>query len=201
MPGNYAELGKRAIKAPRNHEVEKVNGILCNQMSGVLFKLKLEDKIVSENDSDLNVTAIPMEYLNTLKLPVLRPHLIEITRGFIVMILRNINNICGLFNGTRVIMDDTINEHILKSTVANRARMGSTFLILKIALKPPGGDFSFRWQRKQFPVCLSLAMTVKKYHGQALGRVGFFLEKYASHTINFMCMYHGLGRRTTFDFL
>lgn len=81
---------------------------------------------MSDNHNDLNVIALPMEYMNTLKLQCMSPHLLEINCGFIVIILSNIKNICDLLNGTRLLVDDIINERIFKATVANVTTIGST---------------------------------------------------------------------------
>lgn len=117
-----------------------------------------------------------MEYLNTLKLPRLLPNLLEIKSASIVIPFRNINNMCGLFNGKRLIVDDIINERILEATVANGVTIVSTVLITRITLQPTDRDFTFIWHPKQFSVRLSFAMTVNKSRGQSLRLVAAFLQ-------------------------
>lgn len=151
---------------------------------------------MSENDSDLNVIVIHMEFAKKLKLFGLPPPLLEIKRGSIVVRLHNINKICGLFNGTSLILDDIINKHILKATVANGDTMGSTYFIPMIALKQPDGEFSFRWQRKKFPVRLAFATTVNKSQSQLLGRAVLFSRSTHLKTTNCMFLGHGFGEWT-----
>ncbi|CAN1153372.1 ATP-dependent DNA helicase PIF1 [Linum perenne] len=74
-----------------------------------------------------------------------------LTTTGIVMLLRNLNSLVGLCNGTRILL-----THLATNVVRG--------LII-------GGTF----ERKQFPLRLCYAMTINKSQGQTLDKVGLYL--------------------------
>lgn len=83
--------------------------------------MKGEYSKFSESDSYQNGKAIPMEYLKSLIVPGLSPHELQIKKGSIVILLRNIKNIEGFFNGTRSIIDDFIGKRLFRVTIEKGA--------------------------------------------------------------------------------
>ena len=94
------------------------------------------------------------------------------------MLLRNLNIRGGLCNGTRLIIQEVINDRLIKATIANSEGNGRTVLIPKVQTQPADEQkFGFEWQRIQFPVRVAFAMTVHKSQGQTLNKVAVWLEE------------------------
>ena len=63
------------------------------------------------------------------------------------MLLRNLNIRGGLCNGTRLIIEEIINDRLIKATIANGEGKGRTVLIPKIIMQPADESaFGFEWQ-------------------------------------------------------
>ena len=95
-----------------------------------------------------------------------------------MILLRNLNISGGLCNGTRLIIEDIINERLIKATIANGACKGRLVLIPKIMMYPTDEKaFGFEWSRLQFPVRLGFALTIHKSQGQSLDKVAVWLQE------------------------
>ena len=80
-------------------------------------------------------------------------------------------------SGTRLIIEEIINERLIKATIANGSHKGRTVLIPKIMMYPADSKaFGFEWSRLQFPVRLGFAMTIHKSQGQSLKKVAVWLQ-------------------------
>ena len=94
------------------------------------------------------------------------------------MLLRNLNIKAGLCNGTRLILEDVINDRTLKATIANGEFKGRLVLIPKIVMQPADESlFGFEWKRMQFPVRVAFSMTIHKSQGQTLQKVSVWLQE------------------------
>nr|XP_009774052.1 PREDICTED: ATP-dependent DNA helicase PIF1-like [Nicotiana sylvestris] len=54
---------------------------------------------------------------------------------------------------------------------------GQKVFILRISLTPSNARLLFKFQRRQFSIVVSFAMTINKSQGQSLSRVGLYLKK------------------------
>ena len=82
----------------------------------------------------------------------------------------------GLCNGTRLIvsrLDDRVIEAI---PLAGRSA-GKKILIARMLISPSNSKIPLKFQRCQFPLTLSFAMTINKSQGQSLSMVGLYLPK------------------------
>ena len=95
------------------------------------------------------------------------------------MLLRNLNISGGLCNGTRLIIEEVINDRLVKATIANGESKGRMVLIPKIQTQPADDShFGFEWQRLQFPLRVAFAMTIHKSQGQTLDKVAVWLQEH-----------------------
>ena len=166
-------VASRAVLAPKNQHVDDINKICLDMLHG-------EESIIPSADSTVNpdsATHFPVEHINTLETAGIPPHKLILKKNAVVMLLRNLNINNGLCNGTRLIVDEVINDRLLKATIANGEGKGRTVLIPKIVMQPADETaFGFEWQRLQFPVRVAFAMTVHKSQGQTLDKVVVWLE-------------------------
>ncbi|OAD66386.1 hypothetical protein PHYBLDRAFT_70846 [Phycomyces blakesleeanus NRRL 1555(-)] len=79
-----------------------------------------------------------------------------------------------LCNGTRLICND-FGRYVIKATIVTGSSAGKVVLIPRIKLNPNGSTMSIEFKRCQFPVHLAFAMTINKFQGQILDKVGLYL--------------------------
>ena len=82
----------------------------------------------------------------------------------------------GIYNGTRMIVTDELNNNIFRCTIINGSNTGDEISILRI--KPQPQDLTNQpceWERLQFPVRLDYAMTIDKNLRETLETVGVWL--------------------------
>lgn len=165
---NTKWLSERAILAAKNKDVDDLNFIIQNQIVGTLYSFKSIDCVTNEEES----TNYPTEFLNSLDMPGLPPHNLQLKVGSVVIMLRNLNQ-PKLCNGTRLVirklMSNVIHASILKGKFKDEE-----VLIPRIPMIPT--DMPFEFKRIQFPIRLAFAMTINKSQGQSLTICGLNLE-------------------------
>ena len=106
-------LEGRAVLAPTNSEVDSLNNVIQEWMTGKGISLLSADTL--ENPED--VFRFNTEYLNTLRPNGFPQHNLLLKPGMPLMVLRNINPRQGLCNGTRVIFDKCIENKLLQCRI------------------------------------------------------------------------------------
>ncbi|XP_031095264.1 ATP-dependent DNA helicase PIF1-like [Ipomoea triloba] len=116
------------------------------------------------------------EFLNGIRVSGLPNHSLTLKIGSPVMLMRNIDHSIGLCNGTRLIITK-LADRIIEAEIMTGANKGNKVLIPRMSMSPSDPRLPFKFQRKQFPLMLSYAMTINKSQGQTLSRVGLLLKK------------------------
>jgi len=166
-------LAERAILAARNDTVDNLNAQLLASMRGEVFASYSADKIVDEEDAD----NYPSEYLNTINLSSLPPHLLKLKVGAPLILLRNLSPSTGLCNGTRLRVV-RISQRVIECEILAGKHAGNMAFIPRIPLASSStADLPFDFQRTQFPLRLAFAMTINKAQGQTLKHVGLCLTE------------------------
>ena len=167
-------VASRAILATTNEMVDRINDICLDEMPGEKIILASGDSTVDPNDA----THYQVEYINTLQASGLPSHKLTLKKNAVVMLLRNLNISGGLCNGTRLIIQDVINERLIRAIIATGECKGKTVLIPKIITQPADDTyFGFEWQRLQFPIRLAFSFTIHKSQGQTLSKVAVWLQE------------------------
>ncbi|KAL3640090.1 hypothetical protein CASFOL_015058 [Castilleja foliolosa] len=91
------------------------------------------------------------------------------------MLLRNLDHSMGLCNGTRLVVTK-LATHVIECKILTGAKAGEKVLLPRLNLTPSDTRIPFKFQRRQFPVMISYAMTINKSQGQSLSSVGLFLK-------------------------
>lgn len=172
---NHNWLSERAILAAKNKDVDDLNASIQNFIPGQLFSFKSVDTVINQDE----VVNYPTEFLNSLELPGLPPHNLQLKVGSVIIMLRNINQ-PRLCNGTRLAVKKLMNN-VIEATIIKGKYKGEDVLIPRIPMIPT--DLPFDFKRLQFPVRLAFAMTINKSQGQSLEVCGINLE--------FPCFAHG----------
>ncbi|KAL5647573.1 hypothetical protein ACJX0J_041928, partial [Zea mays] len=182
-------ITSRAILSTQNDWVDMINVKMIDRFQG-------EHMVYHSFDSAMDDphNYYPPEFLNTLTPNGLPPHVLKLKIGCPVILLRNIDPVNGLCNGTRLVVCG-FQRNSIDAKIVLGQQVGKRIFLPRIPLCPSDEEmFPFQLKRKQFPVWLSFAMTVNKAHGQTIPNVGvYLLEPVFSHGQ----LYVVLSRATT----
>uniref|UniRef100_A0A0L8IDV1 ATP-dependent DNA helicase n=1 Tax=Octopus bimaculoides TaxID=37653 RepID=A0A0L8IDV1_OCTBM len=131
---NHNWLCERAILAPKNLAVTKINQQLMHSLPGNLQTYKSVDTVPDTNE----VANYPLEFLNSLEHPGLPSHILSLKVGAPVMLLRNLEP-PRLCNGTRLVIKKMM-SHVIEATILSGCGKGDDVFIPRIPLTPSGGQ-------------------------------------------------------------
>lgn len=140
-----------------------------------------ESKVYLSSESTCKSDTLPdalndvhsTEFLNGLKCSRLPNHKLILKIGSPIMLIRNLDSSSGLCNRTRLLLTK-LGNHVLEAKILSGKNVGDKVLIPKMSITPSDSKFSFMFQRRQFPIIVSYAMTINKSQGQSLSHVGIF---------------------------
>jgi ATP-dependent DNA helicase PIF1 len=161
---------ERAILAPLNDSVNKINHNITKTFPGEEVKYQSIDKTLTPEEA----VNFPTEFLNSLDIPGLPPHILRIKIGIPVMVLRSLNP-PHITNGTRCTIIKTY-PNVLEVNILHGPSAGQRAFIPRIPLIPSDTDLPFKFQRLQFPIRTCFAMTINKSQGQTFKCIGIDLE-------------------------
>jgi hypothetical protein len=174
LANEMSTLHTKIILCSTNDKVNELNRQIIQKLPGEITVVKSIDQIICEPGED--PTEYPVEFLNTLLTSGLPPHELHLKIGAIAMLLRNLDIKSGLCNGVRLrIM--RIFSNIIDCEIVTGSSVGKRVLLPKIKLEPSDDIFPFKFQRNQYPIRLSFAMTINKSQGQTFNKVGILLDK------------------------
>jgi len=161
----------RTILTPRNVQVHEIN-------TSILEAIQPQEKITyisADSITDREYDYIQPEVLHSLNPARFPLHKLELKNGAPLMLLRNLDPIHGLYNGTRLRLIRST-PRILECRVLKEGGNGEVVLIPRIALDSGLEDSPVPFRRLQFPVHLAYAMTINKSQGQSVRNVGIDLR-------------------------
>ncbi|XP_038685799.1 uncharacterized protein LOC119985580 [Tripterygium wilfordii] len=174
---DFEYLKERAIITGTNEAVDMIN-------THVLKMIPTKQKTYLSFDSIYKVAGAsddddllyPTEFLNSLSFNGIPNHELQLKVNTPVMLLRNLNQTCGLCNGTRL-MITRLGEKVIQATVITGSHVGDKVCIPRIIMSATEYKWPFTIRRRQFPLRLSYAMTINKSQGQTLEKVGLYLPR------------------------
>nr|GEU77088.1 DNA helicase [Tanacetum cinerariifolium] len=102
---NAKDLQDKAIICPKNDIADVINAKVMDMLPGCATTYISNDEAIPHGQNGGEVELLyPIEYLNTLNFAGIPPHELKLKIGSPIMLLRNINIIGGLCNGTRMIV-------------------------------------------------------------------------------------------------
>ncbi|KAG5582297.1 hypothetical protein H5410_052924 [Solanum commersonii] len=170
-------LQQRVILTPTLDMVESINQYMISLNHNPEKSYLSSDKICKSDHtySALEHVHTP-DFLNTIKCFGVPNHSITLKVRVPVMLLRNNDQTTGLCNGTRLIATKLENQ-VIEAKVLSGQMAGQKVFIPRMTLTPSDARIPFKFQRRQFPITVSFAMTINKSQGQSLSHVGLFLKK------------------------
>ncbi|KAJ1278908.1 hypothetical protein BS78_04G115000 [Paspalum vaginatum] len=175
-PANITSyLCDRAILAPTNEVVSKINSTMTAQLAGTEISYYSSDSIDDATANHSTLEALyPTEFFNTISMPGLSDHKLNVKIGVPIMLMRNLDPSRGLCNGTRLIVTQLTNRVVEGEIITGKAA-GLRVYIPRIITTSTHSRWPFKLRRCQLPIRLSYAMTINKSQGQTLNRVGVYL--------------------------
>ena len=138
---NY--IMSRAVICPTNSDTEEINQYLIKKIPGQLHIFKSIDKVLNTKYGH----DYPTEYLNSIYLGSIPPHILELKVGTPIILVRNLNPRQGMMNGTRCILLQ-IGKRVLKAQICCGPHKGTEFLIPKILFHPEDKNIPFEFERR-----------------------------------------------------
>ncbi|XP_061346430.1 uncharacterized protein LOC133292063, partial [Gastrolobium bilobum] len=129
-----------------------------------------------DENSSLEDDEISPKILNTFSCSGIPDHKLILKVKVLVMLLRNIDQSRGLCNGTRLLITK-LGNHVVEAIVLTGNNIGDTVLIPRMTMSPSSHTFPVNFQRRQFPLVVSFAMTINKSQGHSLSHVGIYLPR------------------------
>ena len=150
-----AWMAERAILAPTNKEVDEVNNYIIQKIPGEQIDF------MSIDSTEDGSTEFTPEFLNTIEISGLPPHLLKIKKGAMVILLRNMDAKNGHCNGTKYVVQN-IRPHVLELRAINGTNIGAFLLLPRIISITKTASLPFVLRRKQFPLKLAFALSANK---------------------------------------
>jgi ATP-dependent DNA helicase PIF1 len=163
-------LHERAILALRNNEVSLINAMVLSYLPSAQVNFLSAD--FAEDTKVANT--YPFEFLNTLEVSGMPSHKLLLKIGAPVILLRNLDPLAGLCNGTRLIVR-RFTMRVVEVEIITGKGAGNVAFIPRIKFISDNSSLPFTFARKQFPLRLAYAMTINKSQGQTLSHVGLHL--------------------------
>ncbi|XP_057734344.1 ATP-dependent DNA helicase PIF1-like [Arachis stenosperma] len=138
--------------------------------------LNSDSMCAEEGNMEFELDSFLPEILNGINCSGLPPHKLVVKVSAPVMLLRNIDQTNGLCNGTRMQVRRTENYVIEYKTLTGN-KIESIVLIPRLNLIPNNETLLVRFQRRQFPIIMSFAMTINKSQGQTLSKVRVYIPR------------------------
>ncbi|XP_074290218.1 uncharacterized protein LOC141616948 [Silene latifolia] len=162
----------RAILTPLNDDVDAINNVLIEKFPSQAITYKSHDSM-----QDDNCAVYPAEFINKLNLGGVSPHELILKENRPVILLWNLQPSFGLCNGTRMICKRFLPNSI-ECIIMVGHHKGEHIFMPRIKLRPSTtAKYPFQFQRNQFPLKLSFAMTINKCQVQTLSQVAVYLPR------------------------
>uniref|UniRef100_A0A0L8H9M0 DNA helicase Pif1-like 2B domain-containing protein n=1 Tax=Octopus bimaculoides TaxID=37653 RepID=A0A0L8H9M0_OCTBM len=155
---------------PVNEEVDNLNNHIIQKFPGETYTLRSIDSVAE----DQQPAPYPPEFLNSLNISGMPPHIIKLKMGVPIMLLRNLYQRNGHCNGAcyRVL---SVSGNMITASKISSVDAGCILLIPCIILQSSDTDLPFTLKRRQFPVRSAFTMFINKSQAQSLSKCGIYM--------------------------
>ena len=162
---------KRAIVYGINEEVNAYKNLLAAQSPRESVQyLSIDQPLFRPGNAN---AACSVDFLNSLDVSRHAPHKLDLKPGMPVLLTRNLDMYEGHVNGSKYIIDRCSEHSIVGIKVSGSERKVFVFFRIKDTIDEEDNPVSF--ERFQFPLRPSFAITANKAQGQTLDCVGISL--------------------------
>ncbi|XP_012844686.1 PREDICTED: ATP-dependent DNA helicase PIF1-like [Erythranthe guttata] len=77
----------------------------------------------------------------------------------------------------KILSGKHMGKHVLNCKILSGKHVGDMMFIPRMTLVPSNSALPIKFQRRQFPLMVSFAMTINKSQGQTLSHVGLYLPR------------------------
>ncbi|XP_057758424.1 uncharacterized protein LOC130979082 [Arachis stenosperma] len=135
--------------------------LICDNMDGESEICLPGDIVIPSSDQESQLDLYGPELLNSINYSGLSQHKLIVKIGVPVMLMRNIEKSSSLCNGTGLQVRK-LGNHVIKCEVLTGNNIGHIALIPRMNMVPTNETVPIRFQRRQFPIIVSFAMTINK---------------------------------------
>ena len=118
----------------------------------------------SETIDSWHFQSITTEFLNSINTFGLPNHCIKLKIDSPIMLLRNLDQMHGLCNGTRLVVT-RLAKHVIAAEIISGKNLGHNVYISRMSMSASQLPWPFKLLRRKFPIMLSYAMTINKSQG------------------------------------
>nr|GEX35404.1 DNA helicase [Tanacetum cinerariifolium] len=172
---NAKDLQDKAIVCLKIDTADVINAKVMDMLPGYATTYISNNEAIPHGHNGGEVELLyQVKYLNTLNFAGIPPHELNLKIGSPIMLLRNINIVGSLYNGTRMIVTQLLPK-VIEVHIITGTRIYQKAYIPRIPLTMKDSKLPFVFKRKQFPVRLCYAMTINKsqVHVENMQRVVF----------------------------
>jgi len=174
-PHDLTAFQSRGILSTRCDLVAGTNDDVLALMPGSETQQFTVDTVQDCEVGDNEDLAIPPEVLRSLRLSSLPPAVLKLKVGAPILLLRNLQPLVGLCNGTRLVVT-RVASCVIEAKILGGSFDAHTRFIPRIDTTSSEKDFPMVIKRHQFPVQLCFAMTINKSQGQSFDVLGVDLR-------------------------
>lgn len=166
----------RIVLASKNDMVDFINEYMSLLSGEENTYLSLESPFSNYDEIDRPDDVHTPKFFNTITTPGLSNHQLKLKVGVSIMLLRNIDQFVGLCNGARLIIRK-MSKYVLEGKVISRSKLGMKIYTPKLSSTPSYLIIPFKFQRRQFHLVVSFAMTINKSQSQSFKHDGVFFSQ------------------------
>ena len=159
-----------AILTPKNVDMRKINEKAIQHLPGNIKEYKSINTVCDLR----HACHYTEEYLQSLKINNFPEHNLQLKIGAPIMVLRNIDPLNGICNGTKGIITQ-LWPHLIEMETKDFNGIKKKVLIHRLSLIPSDPQIPIRFKRRQFPVSLCFAMTINKTEWDCIYRSLFLV--------------------------
>lgn len=96
---------ERSILTPTHAIISDINSFIPDQIPGTTYTYYSQDSLCDNecNDNDFGST-FSDKYLKLKNMPYISRHDLKLKVGSLIMVMKNLNQIMGIYNGTRMVV-------------------------------------------------------------------------------------------------